>query len=119
MKARPSLVLGINQAVLDEPWPNVIYHELASRNWPLAFQFETWEHPIRRSSVGRFPVPFAQELRDALDHRHGLAALFALALSHIAIKPSAIQSDDSGVPVNVAPLQTKKLANPHSRGGCK
>src|SRR5215469_6951462 len=118
MKARPSLVLGSNQAVLYEPWPNVIFHELASRNWPLAFQLETWEHPIRRPSVGRFPVPFAQELCDARDHRHGLAALFALALSHIAVEPSAIQSDDSGVPVNVAPLQAKKLTDAHAcRGG--
>src|SRR5215469_8166539 len=90
MKARPSLVLGSNQAVLYEPWPNVIFHELASRNWPLAFQLEAWEHPIRGPSVGRFPVPIAQELCDALDHRHGLAALFALAVSHIAVEPGFI-----------------------------
>ena len=54
MKVRTSLVLRIDQAVLDEPGTNVVLHELAARNWLLASELETREHPIRRPSEPEF-----------------------------------------------------------------
>jgi hypothetical protein len=62
MEARPSLLLRVNQAVPDETRPDVVLHELASRNWFLPPQLEAWENPIGRLRVRRLAMPFLQQL---------------------------------------------------------
>src|ERR1700752_4972505 len=104
MKARPSSVRRINQAVLDEPGANVVLHELATRNWPLTFELEAGEHPIGYGSIRCLAVPLTQKLSNASLYGHRLAARLALAVAHVAVKPSTIQVDDPGIPINVSPL---------------